>query len=335
MRYLFKWFGYVFLFCVMSLAGCATSTPRNSIVASPQVQAFIDEMVAKHQFKRTELEELFARVEYQPRIIQIMQAPHEAKPWYIYRSTFITDARAKAGVKFWKEHEQILEQIEQQYGVPASIIVAVLGVETYYGSMQGNYRVLDALSTLAFNYPPRAAFFKSELEHFLLMTREANINPEQFVGSYAGAFGKTQFMPSSYRRYAVTFNHAGYSDLINNDADVIVSVANYFKQNGWHPREEIAAPAKTSGTRYPALVSQDMKPTHTVAYWKRMGVVPAFPLPLVQPAALLKLQQKTGAEYWLGLHNFYVLSRYNPRLNYAMAVYQLSLKISEMYHQPN
>lgn len=332
MRYITKQITSLVFCCMLLLTGCVTSTSQN-VSAAPQVQAFINEMVVKHQFNREQLQQLFAKVEYQPRIIKLMQMPHEAKPWYIYRTTFVTDARAKAGIKFWKEHEQLLEQVEQEYGIPASIIVAILGVETYYGPMQGNIRVIDSLSTLAFNYPPRAAFFKSELAHFLIMTRAANVNPEQFVGSYAGAFGKAQFMPSSYRNYAVAFHHSGFSDLINNDADVIASIANYFKKNGWHAREGIASPAKVNGTRYLALAGQDMKPTRTIAAWKQLGVQSSFPLPLSQTAALLKLQQKQQAEYWLGLHNFYVLSRYNPRLNYAMAVYQLSLKISEMYHR--
>lgn len=318
------------LFCCLLLSGCATTTAEG-IQASPQVQAFIDEMVVKHQFNREQLQQLFAKVEYQPRIIQLMQTPHEAKPWYIYKTTFVTEARAKAGVKFWKEHQQLLEQVEREYGIPASIIVAILGVETYYGPMQGNIRVLDSLATLAFNYPPRAPFFKSELEHFLIMIRDAKVNPEQFVGSYAGAFGKAQFMPSSYRHYAVAFHHTGFSDLVNSDADVIASIANYFKMNGWHVREAIAAPAKVSGANYLALAGQDMKPTRTIAAWKQLGVTANLSLPLSQPAALLKLQQQQGVEYWLGLHNFYVLSRYNPRLNYAMAVYQLSLKISKMH----
>lgn len=333
MRYLFKLIRSLVFGISLCLGGCASTS--HGIDSSPAVQAFINEMAAKYQFNRTDLEQLFARVEYQPRIIQLMTAPHEAKPWYIYRNTFLTDARAKAGVKFWQAHEQQLAQVEQEYGVPASVIVAILGVETYYGAMQGNYRVIDALSTLAFQYPPRAAFFKSELAHYLLMTRDAHINPESILGSYAGAFGKTQFMPSSYRNYAVAYQHEGYSDLANNDGDVIASIANYFKRNGWRRGETIAEPAIVMSAQAARLASQNMQPARTIAAWQQLGVKPAKPLPLSANAALLLLQQKQGAEYWLGLHNFYVLSRYNPRLNYAMAVYQLSLNILQLRQQLN
>lgn len=333
MRYLLKLFQC--LACVLFISGCATTLSKEAN-SSPQVQAFINEMVVKYQFNRDELQQVFANVKFQPHIIQLMQTPHEAKPWYIYRTTFLTEARVNAGVKYWREHEQLLAKAEQEYGVPASIIVAILGVETYYGSMQGNFRVIDALSTLAFDYPPRAPFFKSELTHLLLMARAAKVNPEIFVGSYAGAFGKTQFMPSSYRRYAVAFHHDGYSDLINNDADAIASIANYFKQNGWRAHEAIASPVrfKTKDTYvvYAHKSDNNMKPNKAVSEWHKLGFIPTQTLPSSQLAALLILQQKQGFEYWLGLHNFYVLSRYNPRLNYAMAVYQLSQRINAQYN---
>ncbi|CAM4382355.1 MAG: Membrane-bound lytic murein transglycosylase B [Legionellaceae bacterium] len=316
-------------FSIISLLGCTTLT-ETRINHNPQTKVFIKQMVVKHGFNQKQLELVLNKAQYQPQIIQLMQKPYEAKPWYLYKGTFVNDNRAKEGVKFWKEHEQVLAQVEKDYGVPASIIVAILGVETYYGKIQGNIRVLDSLSTLAFYYPPRAAFFSKELEQFLIMSRETKRDPEKLVGSYAGAFGKTQFMPSSYRHYAVAFHHSGSSDLINNDGDVIASIANYFKMNGWRPKEVIAIPAKINQVLHLSLTGQDMKPTKSIADWENLRIQAIYPVSMNEKAALLMLQEKNGFDYWLGLHNFYVLSRYNPRLNYAMAVYQLSLKIQQM-----
>lgn len=326
MKFIVKFNTALFTIFALLLAGCATSMPQTVELSVPQ-QAFIERMVTKHQFEREELVQLFATVRHQPKIIQLMTTPHEAKPWYAYRPLFVTSSRAAAGVKFWQQHEALLAQVEAEYGVPANIIVAILGVETNYGPMQGKFKVMDSLSTLAFDYPPRAAFFSSELEQFLLLARDAKFNPATVYGSYAGAIGQPQFMPSSYRRYAVVYQHAGYSDLLNNEADVIASVANYFKKNGWRTGEVIAVRAQVHGQYYQSLKGQDLKPRVTLASLQQVGIMSQVSLASNSRAAFLKLPLQQGYEYWLGLTNFYVLSRYNPRLNYAMAVFQLSQEI--------
>lgn len=272
---------------------------NSHLLAEPKVQHFIDKMVQAHGFAKQDLENLFSQVQIQPKIIATMKAPHEAKPWYIYRKTFLSPARIEAGRKYWQNHAIILDNVEKEYGIPAHIIVAIIGVETFYGKQKGSHRVMDALSTLAFYYPSRAQFFTDELEQFLLLCREQRWDPFAILGSYAGAMGKPQFMPSSYRKYAVSYYKDGHIDLMDRDGDVIASVANYFKQHGW----------QSDQTR---IVERKQIPF-------------AF-IPTSGRAAFefVRLEGEEGPEFWLGWPNFYVLSRYNPRINYTMAVYQLS-----------
>jgi membrane-bound lytic murein transglycosylase B len=301
---------------------------ENSLAERTDVQAFIRAMVAKHGFDSNALFTLFSRARIQPEIITLITRPAEAKPWHAYRQIFLTPERVQAGAKFWKTHEEALLRAEQRYGVPAEIIVAIIGVETFYGRNTGRHKVLEALSTLAFAYPKRADFFRKELENYLLLTREEGIDPLALQGSYAGAMGLGQFMPSSYRAYAIDFNGDGYRDLWSNPEDAIGSVANYLSEHRWQRNELITVPAHVSGDHYTALITaKSEKPAHTIRTLQQRGVSSQRTLNEQQKAILLQLEGSDGLEYWLGFYNFYVITRYNRSPLYAMAVYQLSQDI--------
>jgi membrane-bound lytic murein transglycosylase B len=290
----------------------------------PGVRAFIQQMATKHGFDDRDLTRLFGQVRLRPDIIAAISHPAEAKPWYQYRPIFLTRSRVLAGVRFWNRHADALARAERVYGVPASIVVAIIGVETRFGTYSGKYRVMDSLTTLAFDYPKRGPFFRKELEQFLLLTREEHVDPLLVTGSYAGAMGGPQFISSSYRRYAVDFDHDGKRDLWHSYADMIGSVANYFHVHGWAPGQPVARPAQVSGKKYQALVGNDAKPRYTVQQLREHGVRCADSLPNDQKAALIALDGRDGPEYWVGLHNFYVITRYNHSELYAMAVHQLA-----------
>lgn len=308
------------------LTGCATNYANRT-----QVQQFIQQMADKHQFDKTQLTALFSQIKPNHSIIKAMNKPHESFPWYRYRPIFVTNKRAHEGAEFWRAHANTLNYAQQHYGVPAPIIVAIIGVETRYGYNEGNKKTLDALATLAFDYPPREHYFQSELEQYLLLTRENSLDPRTVLGSYAGALGLPQFMPSSYRQYAVDYSGKGSSNLFTNADDAIVSVANYFQQHGWQPGAPIAARAWVSGDDYLSL-SHAVKPTYTIAELADNDVHTHMPLAPQELAAFIPLQAYAGPEYWLGLHNFYVITRYNSSAMYAMAVYQLSEGIRYYYN---
>jgi membrane-bound lytic murein transglycosylase B len=299
----------------------------------PQVNAFIDEMVERHQFDRRALRDLFAEAEKREDILEAIARPAESKPWYEYRPIFLTRGRIKGGVDFWKKYASILEVAEQAYGVDAAIIVAIIGVETRYGANTGSYRVIDSLSTLAFEYPPRSKFFRSELEQFLVLAREENVDLRKAKGSYAGAMGYGQFIPSSYRNYAVDFDKDGKRDLWGSLDDIIGSVANYFRQHGWELGAPVASKVSDPSRVTRSLVSKKLKPSKTVAEFARSGITSNPSLPGEQNVALLELEQRHAFEYWLTTDNFYVISRYNRSPLYSMAVYQLSQAIRDAYQK--
>ena len=294
------------------------------------VKQFIDQMVVKHGFDEALLKYWMAGVKQQKTALEAIARPAEAKPWKEYRPIFITSKRISKGVKFWKEHAKTLSKAEKQYGVPAEIIVAIIGVETFYGKRAGSYPVLDALATLGFDYPPRGKFFRKELEQFLLMTREEKVDPRKLKGSYAGAMGMPQFISSSFRAYAVDFDGDGQRDLWNSTADAIGSVANYFSRHGWTPGKPVITRASVNKDAE-KLGSKKMKPQKTVGVYKQMGVTPLKSFGDNEMATLLKLDGNNGYEYWLGLNNFYVITRYNHSPLYAMAVYQLSQAVMTEY----
>ena len=317
------------LCCLWSTLSCASENYGNN----PAAQAIVDELVAEEDFDREQLLQLFAQAERQDSILKAIARPAEkTKPWYEYREIFLNDKRERQGVEFFNEHRDTLLRAEREYGVPAEIIVAIIGVETYYGRIAGSYRVIDALSTLAFDYPKRSPFFTKELKNFLILTRDQGLDPLVLKGSYAGAMGYGQFMPSSYRAYAADFDGDGVADIWNNPVDAIGSVANYFKAHGWRPGDPVVFAADAPADVPPewfVRARKDLKPTRTVAQFAEVGVVPREPIDPEAMATAMKFELQDGFEYWLGLHNFYVITRYNHSAMYAMSVYQLSRRLAE------
>lgn len=319
------------LFLVVTLS-CFGVHADDTLMQRKDVRHFVRYMVKKHKFNQAELTETLKNAQFQPQIIASMDKPYEKKTWDVYRELFLTQERIQAGVNFWRANQQVLEKAQDKFNVPASIIVAIIGVETLYGKHQGHYRVLDALTTLAFYYPKRSPFFTKELEEYLLLCREQGISPTGYLGSYAGAIGKPQFMPSSYRFYAVDFAGKGKRDLINDDNDVIASVANYFHKHGWKMNEVVVEPAKLVGSHYKKIQMNSKRPNYDVEHLIAAGVHP-FEGNKPQPnkAGLIELATLKGPEYWVAYPNFYVITRYNTSPQYAMVVYLLSQQLNKEY----
>ena len=288
------------------------------------VKGFVNEVAKKDGFDPQQLLNIFEQVEKKQRIIDLISRPAEkAKPWHEYREIFVTAPRIAAGVEFWEENEAALNRAGSKFGIPIEIIVAVIGVETNYGRNKGSFRVMDALSTLAFDYPPRARFFRSELRELLLLAREENKDPLELIGSYAGAMGYGQFIPSSFRAYAIDFDGDGARDIWSNQTDAIGSVANYFFRHGWDGEGPIAVPVTVTDERADQFANQGLKPKRSIAELRKAGVEHVS-LPDQMLGALFRLEGNGGWEYWLGLHDFYVITRYNHSHMYALAVVQLS-----------
>lgn len=311
------------------LLGWGQSSLGLSLDQYPLAARFIERMAARYRFDPTGLRSLFAEAQIKPTILEAMDRPAETKPWHQYRKIFLTERRIQEGVRFSQRYRGLLQKAKKIYGVDPEIIVAVLGVETLYGANTGSFRVLDALSTLAFAYPRRAEFFSRELEQFLLLAREEQLDPRRPQGSYAGAMGWPQFMPSSFRLYATDFDGDGQRDLWQNPADVIGSVANYLAQSGWQSRQPVAVPLPQQALKF---ANTELTPKFTVAELKRQGLpLAAYPDELA--ANVLKLDGENRPEIWLGFHNFYVITRYNRSLLYAMAVYQLAEAIQSQLQE--
>jgi len=297
---------------------------------APEVEAFIGEMVQKHQFEAAALRRLFAQARPRPAIVRAMSAPSTARPWHEFRRSYMEPQRINGGVVFWREHAATLAKASREFGVPEEILVATIGVETFYGRHTGNFRVLEALTMLAFRYPPRAELFRSELEEYLLLARETGIDAAGVRGSYAGAMGIPQFLPSSYRRHAIDYDGDGKRDIINSPADAIGSVANYYKAYGWRPGAAVVVPAEVGGG-IDALLEAGVKPQLKVADLRRLGVTPAAPVEEGAEAALFVVESAAGPRYWLGLNNFYVITRYNRSINYALAVHELARELRAQF----
>jgi membrane-bound lytic murein transglycosylase B len=323
-------------FCIGLLALFLSGVAEESAAQAqldPDVAAFVDEMVSKHQFRRAELQRLFARVQPRPSIIRAMTTPGTARPWHEFRGLYVNRIRIEGGVKFWRLHADAMERASREYGVPEELIVATIGIETHYGRNMGNFKVLEALAMLAFQYPPRAEFFRRELEEYLLLARESGFDPLAVKGSYAGAIGIPQFLPSSYRAYAVDFDRDGIRDLAGTPADAIGSVANYYRQYGWRVGEAVVVPVEANESSVDTVKIADIKPQTPVGELRRRGVVPLAAVPDDAEAALFVLETDTGPRYWLGLNNFYVITRYNRSVNYAMAVIELAAEIKSAMTQ--
>jgi len=288
--------------------------------ARDEVKAFIDEVVKRHGFKSAELTRLFSKVQRIDPTLKLILPGEQRPSWDDYRAQFVNETRVANGLAFWKENRRSLKRAEEKYGVPAQIIVAIIGVETNYGRNMGRYRVIDALSTLAFDYPPRASFFRGELEQYLLLAREERLNVFATRGSYAGAIGIPQFMPGSLRRYAVDFNGDGRIDLTRSSADAVGSVANFLKQHGWQPGEAVLLKAKPSPEALARYVDGSLEPRYRIDELTAAGleIHPAAP-----SSGTMGTLVALGAEYRVGLRNFYVITRYNRSALYAAAVNDL------------
>lgn len=314
----------------------------------PGIPEFIDEMVAKHKFKRAELESVFAHAQHVPAVIDAISRPATTKPWLEYRAAFVNSQRIKLGLEFWHRYRKTMRRAERKYGVPQEIIVAVIGVETIYGQDAGTFRTIDALTTLAFDYPPRADFFRSELENFLLLAREQQFDLLAIRGSYAGALGIPQFMPSSYRIYAVDFNGNHRINLLREANDAIGSVANYLKYFGWISDAPGVLQSAGAGKSLPhkgqvramppiavraqlseEICAGDITTPRTLAAWSAAGIVPGVNLAQDQTARLIDFTVGEGKEFWLVFNNFEVITRYNNSDFYAMSVFQLAEALKE------
>ncbi|MBP9722082.1 MAG: lytic murein transglycosylase B [Gammaproteobacteria bacterium] len=347
----------------LSYSAAEIKTADDTYISGPDVDNFITYMVDKYNLDDTDLKEFLYKAKYQPNVIQAIQKPAEKLPWYKYENLLVKDLRVKNGVKFWQENAKTLERAHKEFGVPPEIIVALIGIETSYGQNKGRFPVLDTLATLAFYYPPRANFFRSELEHFLVYTHEEHTDPRNYYGSYAGAMGYPQFISSSIRNFAVDFSNSGHRDLLNNIDDAIGSVGNFLNKHGWQKDAPITTKVsinKIKPKNY-KLIEQHidkLKPELTVKKLTKLGAVVSPVKSKNQSqtthknksevknnfenltASLLSFEieksKKTNVthiskEYRLGFNNFYVITRYNISQNYALAAYVLSEKIKKEY----
>ncbi|MDP8986065.1 MAG: lytic murein transglycosylase B [Pseudomonadota bacterium] len=312
-------------------AGGAFIRPALAIdVHRPEVKTFIDEVSTKDSIGKRQLRKLLRSAKSQPAIIEAMNRPAEkAKPWYEYRPIFITERRIREGTDFWIAHRQELDRASVKSGVAPEYLAAIIGVETYYGRLTGSYRVLDALATLAFDYPERAKFFRDELEQFILLTRDTGLDPLTVKGSYAGAMGAPQFMPSNYRRYAVDADADGRIDLWNDWADVCASVGNYLKEHGWNAGEPVLSEAAAQAGKAVDLDGHKLALSDTVDSLKSKGVAFDSALPPDAPALLVAADEPEGVHWRVGYNNFFVITRYNHSALYAMAVYELAAAMKQ------
>lgn len=316
-----------------------TALAQQEVAPSPAIEsaksAFIEELASTHNLDRDAIRSVLEDAQRSDEVLAAIQRPWEARPWHEYYGIFLTERRIEQGVKFWQQHAETLAAAYQEYGVPPELVVAIIGVETFYGQYMGNHRVLDALYSLGFYYPPRQQFFRSELAEFIRLAQNEELDVSSVKGSYAGAMGYGQFISSSYRAYAVDFDGDGRRDLLSNQVDAIGSVANYFARHRWQRGQPVAIPAwpnrvedirqLTSG-RGQAL-------THTVGELRAAGVDFITLMPDDTPARLFEFEQPEGASYWVGLPNFYSITRYNHSPLYAMAVYLLSQELRHAYAQ--
>jgi len=314
---------------LIAITGAAPSVSFALDADRDDIRAFIDTLVKEHDFDRDYVQSMLTQSESKQKILDAISRPAErTRPWHEYRQIFITPKRIDAGVAFLDEHADRLARIAEQTGVPAEIITAIIGVETFYGRITGSYRVIDALATLGFNYPPRAKFFRGQLEELFILTREEQLELTELTGSYAGAMRPPQFIPSSYRAYAVDGDGDGRRDLLNNWDDILMSVANYFVKHGWRSGESITIPVSSEKSFPVPTGSNSLKLNETVGSLAKRGISFEPGLDAATPAQLISLEGETGAEYWVGFHNFYVITRYNHSAMYALAVFQLSAALS-------
>jgi membrane-bound lytic murein transglycosylase B len=310
------------------LAQSADSPAAGFDLRRPEIVAFINEVTQRDGLKRREVKRLLKEARPQPKIIDMMNRPIEkVAPWWEYREHFVNPERIRDGAQFWAEHREALERVATTYQVPPEYLVAILGVETRYGRVTGHYRVLDALATLAFDYPPRHSYFEGELAQFMVLAKENQVDPLTTTGSYAGAMGAPQFMPSAYRRYAVAASNDQRRDLWGDWDDILASVANYLRENGWQPGAPVLAETSLDPAATFHVEPHSLEPNETVDTLGAHGVKVDLEVPPDTPALLILAEQPDGPAYRVGFHNFYVLTRYNASARYVMAVHDLAQAI--------
>ena len=295
----------------------------------PEIKAFLDDVAQRNDIKRAQLVKLLRAAQPQPKIIELISKPAErVTPWWEYHDRFVTEERISQGVQFWQENREALERISAERGVAPEYLVAIIGVETKYGRIMGRYRVLDALATLAFDYPERSAFFRKELEEFVLLTREESLKPTDPIGSYAGAMGGSQFMPSSFRKFAVDANGDGKRDLWADWEDVIASTANYFHEHGWETGAPVLSEVDLDPEPTFTIDARNLMPNETVESLAAQGVHVRAAVPTDTPALLISAEQQDGPAYRVGFNNFEVITHYNRSAKYAMTVNDLAQAIA-------
>jgi membrane-bound lytic murein transglycosylase B len=323
----------------LALAGALLAAPpaaRALDLGRADVAAFVTEVVERDHLERAYVERVLGAAEIKPAIVDIMTRPAEhVRPWYQYEAVFLTERRIREGREFVAAHAAELAAATARYGVPAEIVAAIIGVETSFGRIMGSYRVVDALATLAFAYPPRAPYFRGELEQFLLLAREAKFDPLQANGSYAGAMGASQFMPRSYRSFAVDGDEDGSIDLWRSWPDIIASTAHYFAKFGWHPGEAVVAPADLWDPDIEGLPAGRLELGARVAELRARGVLFDSPLGEDAPAMFIALRAADAPVYRVGFHNFWVITRYNHSSMYALAVSELAAAIGAPASAPD
>jgi len=326
-------FVWISLAAALSLSGPLTAHALD--LERPEAREFVDDVVKRDHLDRAWVEKVIGAAETKQAIIDTMKKPAEhVLQWHEYRKIFMTAERIKQGREFLSEHGALLTEVSARTGVPAEIIAAIVGVETSYGRKTGHYRVLDALATLGFDYPPRAAFFRAELEQFLLMSREAGVDPLKATGSYAGAMGAPQFMPRSYRSFARDGDHDGKIDLWSNWRDIAESVAHYFVAHGWHRDEAVFINARLEDPDVEGLPGNKIDTLIALGELQRKGVVFDNPLGADEKGLFIALRDTDAPFYLVGLHNFYVITKYNHSPMYALAVAELADALREPVAHP-
>ena len=321
------------LACAPAGAQPADAAAAGFDLQRPEIVEFVNEVVSRDGLNRKDVRALLKEAQPQPKIIETMNRPIEkVAPWWEYRNHFLTPERIREGTSFWLDHRNTLEQISAQYQVPSEYLVAILGVETRYGRQTGHYRVLDALATLAFDYPPRHSYFREELKQFLLLAKENQLDPLTATGSYAGAMGAPQFMPSSYRRYAVNVHTDRRRDLWGDWDDILASVANYLREYGWTAGGPVLAETRLEPDPSFHIEPHNLELDQTVEGLGAHGVKVEMSVPADTPVVLISAEQRDGPAYRVGFHNFYVITRYNASARYAMAVYELAQAVAQGVH---
>ena len=318
---------------LLSVLLCVPALAQASYAGRPEVQDFVRDLAKRHGIAESELKRVFAKAQRLDPVLDAIARPAErVRTWEEYRALLVTERRIAEGVEFWKKFPRTLERAEKKYGVAPEYVVAIIGVETFYGRNTGNWRVVDALTTLAFDYPPRAGFFRSELEQYLLMAREAGIDVFSVRGSYAGAIGIPQFMPSSARRYAVDFDGNGKIDLQRSRSDSIGSVANFLKLHGWQRDADVAVSARVAGDSWRGFMNGRFEPRHSMSELREAGIEFDSPQPAGASGVLIELANaERPSDYRVGLRNFYVVTRYNRSAMYAAAVADLAKELRKAY----